>query len=61
MTDYDFSDQMTIFDLLNQDGKRYGWGRVLDYISIPWRDPEHWYLNPNGEEHPNQMTIYDYL
>ena len=46
---------------VDQDGERYGWGRVLDYIGVPWRDPEHWYLNPNGDEFPNQMTIFDYL
>jgi hypothetical protein len=34
---------------------------VLDYIGIPWRDPEHWYLNPNGEQITGQMTIFDYM
>ncbi|MBO7425099.1 MAG: hypothetical protein J6U23_05425 [Clostridiales bacterium] len=47
--------------LKDEDGTPYGWGRVLDYIGIPWRDPSHWWLNPNGEEHIGQMNIYDYL
>lgn len=43
------------------DGTPYGWGRVLDYIGIPWRDPAHWYLDPTGENLPNQMIIFDYI
>lgn len=27
--------------LKDEDGTPYGWGRVLDYIGIPWRDPSH--------------------
>ena len=45
----------------DDDGQLYGWGKVLDYIGIPWRDPEHWYLNPNGEQIIGQMTIFDYM
>ena len=45
----------------DQDGNEYGWGRVLDYIGIPWKDPEHWYLNPYGEEIDGQMNIFDFL
>ena len=45
----------------DEDGTRFGWGRVLDYIGIPWRDPEHWYLNPKGEAIPGQMTIFDWM
>lgn len=41
----------------DEDGVKYGWGRVLDYIGIPWRDPEHWYLAPSLE---GQMTIFDF-
>lgn len=41
----------------DEDGTPYGWGRVLDYIGIPWKDPEHWYLDVNE----GQMTIFDYL
>lgn len=42
----------------HEDGTPYGWGEVLDYIGIPWRDPEHWYLNA---EHIGQMTVFDML
>lgn len=45
----------------DKDGKPYGWGRVLDYIGVPWQDPEHWYLNADGEQIPGQMSIYDYM
>lgn len=43
----------------HDDGTLYGWGEVLDYLSIPWRDPEHWYLNQNGEQLTGQMSIFD--
>lgn len=43
----------------HEDGTLYGWGEVLDYLSIPWRDPEHWYLNQNGEQLIGQMNIFD--
>ena len=39
-------------------GTPYGWGEVLDYIGIPWRDPEHWWLNSEIKE---QISIFDYL
>ena len=42
----------------DEDGTKYGWGRVLDYIGIKWRDPEHWYLNP---EMQGQMSIFDLM
>lgn len=42
----------------DENGQKYGWGRVLDYIGIPWRDPEHWWLNG---EIDGQMNIYDFL
>ena len=45
----------------DEEGIPYGWGRVLDYIGIPWRDPEHWYLNQNGEQLDGQTTIFDYI
>lgn len=45
----------------DDDGTKYGWGRVLDYIGIPWRDPEHWYLDAKGEAFAGQMTIFDFL
>lgn len=45
----------------DEKGEQYGWGRVLDYISIPWRDPEHWYLNQDGKQLIGQMNIFDFL
>ena len=42
----------------DDDGNKYGWGRVLDYIGIPWKDPEHWWLNAEIE---GQMNIFDYM
>ena len=45
----------------DEDGTFYGWGRVLDYLDIPWRDPAHWYLDPRGEHIPGQMTIFDFM
>jgi len=39
----------------------FGWGRVLDYLDIPWEDPEHWYLNADGEQIKGQMTIFDLM
>ena len=45
----------------DEDGTPYGWGRVLDYIGIPWRDPAHWWLDPYGEEIDGQMNIFDYV
>ena len=44
----------------DEDGTRYGWGRVLDYIGIKWRDPEHWWLDPNGEQLEGQTSIFDF-
>lgn len=41
---------------VDDDGMLYGWGRVLDYIGIEWRDPEHWYL---AKRIPGQMSIFD--
>lgn len=42
----------------HEDGSLFGWGEVLDYLSIPWRDPEHWYLT---SEIIGQKTIFDYV
>lgn len=42
----------------HEDGTPYGWGEVLDYIGIPWKDPEHWYLTPEIE---GQSNIFDYM
>lgn len=45
----------------DKEGIKYGWGRVLDYIGIPWRDPEHWYLNPKGKMIEGQTNIFDFI
>lgn len=44
---------------MDEDGTKYGWGRVCDYIGVEWRDPEHWWLHKGQVE--GQMNIYDYL
>lgn len=43
------------------DGNPFGWGHVLDYIGIPWRDPEHWYLNSDGKQLPGQTSIFEFM
>jgi hypothetical protein len=45
----------------DDNGQKYGWGRVLDYIGVPWKDPEHWWMDMNGRELQGQMTIFDFL
>ena len=42
----------------DQDGVKYGWGRVLDYIGIPWNNPQSWFLDT---EIPGQMDIFDFI
>lgn len=42
----------------HEDGTEYGWGEVLDYIGIEWRDPAHWWLTNDDR---NQKTIFDYF
>lgn len=42
----------------HDDGTPYGWGEVLDYIGIAWRDPKHWWLT---SEIQGQKTIFDYF
>ena len=42
----------------HEDGTEYGWGEVLDYIGIPWRDPKHWWLS---SEVSGQHTLFDYF
>lgn len=46
---------------VDDDGVRYGWGRVLDYIGIAWRNPEHWYLDEKGDQIQGQTTIFDFM
>ena len=45
----------------DDNGEAYGWGRVLDYIGIPWKDPEHWWLDEDGKQLEGQTNIFDYL
>ena len=42
----------------HEDGTEYGWGEVLDYIGIKWRDPKHWWLE---SEVSGQHTLFDYF
>ena len=42
----------------HEDGTEYGWGEVLDYIGIPWRDPKHWYLTADIK---GQLNLFDYM
>ena len=44
----------------DDNGEAYGWGRVLDYIGIPWKDPEHWWLDEDGKQLEGQTNIFDY-
>ena len=46
---------------VDDDGVKYGWGRVLDYIGIPWRDPEHWYLDEKGKMIPGQTNLFNFM
>lgn len=46
---------------VDEEGEKYGWGRVLDYIGIPWRDPEHWYLDEKGKMIPGQTNLFDFM
>lgn len=45
----------------DDNGEKYGWGRVLDYIGIPWRDPAHWWLDQHGKQITGQMNIFDFI
>jgi len=46
---------------VDDNGNKYGWGRVLDYIGIPWRNPEHWYLDADGKQLAGQTNIFDFI
>lgn len=41
----------------DDNGEKFGWGKVLDYIGVQWENPEHWYLN---SEVKGQMSIFDF-
>lgn len=38
-----------------QTGEKYGWGRVLDYIGVPWEDD--W---RSSSEIKGQMSFFDF-
>ena len=42
----------------HEDGTDYGWGEVLDYLGIAWRNPKHWFLK---SEFSGQTTLFDYF
>lgn len=44
----------------DEDGNEYGWGRVLDYIGIPWRFPDAYWLYPNKQDE-DQINIFEVL
>lgn len=44
----------------DENGEQYGWGRVLDYLGIPWRNPKHFYLD-DGDQVLGQNNIFDYM
>lgn len=39
-------------------GEKYGWGRVLDYIGVEWKDPKHWYLIEGVK---GQTSVFDWM
>lgn len=41
-----------------QDGEDYGWGHVLDYIGVDWKDPELWLAAKDGNL-PGQMNLFE--
>lgn len=43
----------------DQDGNWYGWGKVLDYIGVPWKHPELWVEAKRQAEAIEQMTMED--
>ena len=44
----------------DENGTEYGWGRVLDYIGIPWRFPDAYWLYPNKQDE-DQINIFEVL
>jgi hypothetical protein len=41
----------------DENGEKYGWGRVLDYLGIEWRNPQYWWLD-NGQLE-GQLNIFN--
>ena len=41
----------------DESGEKYGWGRVLDYLGIEWRNPQYWWLDSGQLE--GQLNIFN--
>jgi hypothetical protein len=52
-----------IYHLVIANFPKYNGSGVLTegYEEIPWRDPEHWYLNTDGKQIIGQTNIFDFL
>jgi hypothetical protein len=44
---------------VDENGNKYGWGRVLDYVGIEWRHPDH--IEMSDGQLQGQKNIFDYL
>ena len=40
-----------------EDGTWYGWGHVLDYIGVKWRDPQRYIEGKRAAEAVEQMRM----
>jgi hypothetical protein len=45
----------------DKDGNWYGWGKVLDYIGVKWRNPELYIVQKRNSEAVVQMTMEDLI
>lgn len=43
----------------NDKGEWYGWGHVLDYIGVKWRDPQRWIDGKRAAEAIVQTSMFD--
>lgn len=41
----------------DKDGNWYGWGRVLDYIGVKWKDPQRYIEGKRAAEKVEQLTM----
>ena len=41
----------------DENGEKYGWGRVLDYLGIEWKNPQYWWLDSGQLE--GQLNIFN--
>lgn len=44
---------------IDQNGERYGWGRVLDYVGVEWRAPDN--ILDKSAELPGQISVYEVM